>query len=165
MVIALASDHAGYELLQDLVDYLESLGHEVHNFGPKTLKPDDDYPDFIIPAAQAVARGECERGIVLGGDGEGEAMAANKIKGIRCALFYGPAVPRRVVDAAGRVSHDPYEIVKLTRLHNDANMISLAARFVALTDIKQVVKLWLDASFSNEERHKRRIDKLNNPGI
>ena len=164
MIIALASDHAGYEQLKDLVEYLESLGHEVRGFGPQSLNPSDDYPDFIIPAAKAVASGECDRGIVLGGDGEGETMAANKIKGVRCAVFYGPAVPRAVVDAKGRVSHDPYEIVKLSRLHNDANVLSLATRFVALSDMKHVIKLWLGTPFSKEERHVRRIDKINQLG-
>lgn len=164
MKIALASDHAGFEQLKSLAEYLESLGHETEDFGPKSLKTDDDYPDFIVPAAEAVARGECQKGVVLGGDGEGEAMAANKIKGVRCALFYGPAVPRRVVDAGGRVSHDPYEAVKLTRLHNDANMLSLAARFVPLEDMKKVIKLWLETDFSGEERHARRIGKVNELG-
>src|SRR4051812_3944556 len=164
MIIALASDHAGFEQLNDLAEYLEDLGHEVRNFGPKSLKPDDDYPDFILPAAQAVAEGDCERGIILGGDGEGEAMAANKIKGVRCAVFYAAATPRRVVDAGGRVSHDPLEIVRLTRLHNDANMLSLGARFLAILDMKNVIKLWLETPFSDEERHRRRIEKLRDLG-
>ena len=164
MKIALASDHAGFEQLNELATYLESLGHQIENFGPKNLSPDDDYPDFIIPAAKSVASGESERGIVLGGDGEGEAMSANKIKGVRCAVFYGPAVPRKVVDIKGRVSHDPYEIIKLTRQHNDANMLSLAARFTTVADMKHIVKLWLETPFSNEERHRRRIGKLDGLG-
>jgi ribose 5-phosphate isomerase B len=164
MKIALASDHAGFEQLKELADFLESLGHEVVNLGPKSLNPDDDYPDFIVPAAKAVATSECERGIILGGDGQGEAMAANKIKRIRCAVFYGPAVPRKVVDVKGRISHNPYEIVNLSRQHNDANILSLAARFVVLEDMKQVIKLWLETPFSNEDRHKRRIDKINELG-
>ncbi len=164
MKIALAGDHAGFTQLTELADYLESLGYEVKNFGPSSLKPDDDYPDFILPAAKAVASGECQCGIILGSSGQGEAMAANKIQGIRCAVFYGPAVPHRVVDASGRTSHDPYEIVRLSRQHNDANMLSLAARFVSVADMKHVIKLWLDTPFSNEERHQRRIAKFNNLG-
>ncbi|HSX17997.1 MAG TPA: RpiB/LacA/LacB family sugar-phosphate isomerase [Candidatus Saccharimonadales bacterium] len=164
MKIALATDHAGYEQLKELSAYLESSGHDIKNFGPTSLKPDDDYPDFILPAAKSVATGECDRGIILGGSGEGEAMAANKIKGIRCAVFYGPAVPRRVIDAGGRTSHDPYEIIRLSRQHNDSNMLSLAARFVALSDMKQVIKLWLETPFSDEERHKRRLGKINKLG-
>ena len=164
MKIALASDHAGFSQLKGLQEYLESLGHEVSNFGPKKFDPDDDYPDFIVPAAMAVAGGECERGIILGGSGQGEAMAANKVRGVRCAVFYGPAVPRKVVDAEGRTSHNPYEIVKLTRQHNDANMLSFAARFVAMSDIKQVIKLWLETTFSNDDRHRRRNHKLDELG-
>jgi ribose 5-phosphate isomerase B len=160
MTIALATDHAGLQQLKELKEYLEDLGHSCLDFGPSSLKPDDDYPDFIFPAARAVASGECQLGIILGGSGEGEAMAANRIKGVRCSVFYGPAVPRKVVDVSGRVSHDPYEIVRLSRQHNDANMLSLAARFVSLQDMKQVIRLWLETQFSGEERHKRRNSKL-----
>ncbi len=160
MKIALATDHAGFEQLKDLQLYLESLGHECENFGPTALNLGDDYPDFIFKAAKAVATSSYERGIILGASGEGEAMAANRLRGVRCAVFYGPAVARKVVDINGRVSHDPYEIVRLSRLHNDSNILSLAARFVTLEDMKQVVKLWLETDFSNEPRHVRRIEKL-----
>ena len=160
MTIALASDHAGFEQLKQLQDFLESKGYQCHNFGPVDLTPDDDYPDFIFPAAKAVASGGCERGIILGRSGEGEAMAANRIKGVRCAVFYGPAVPRRVVDAHGRTSHDPYEIIRLVRQHNDSNMLSLGSSFVSFKDIKNVVKLWLETPFSGEDRHARRNKKL-----
>ena len=160
MNIALASDHAGYQQLKELQAYLESIGHNCRNFGPSSLNPDDDYPDFVLPAAKAVAKGEVERGIILGGSGQGEAMAANRVRGVRCAVFYGPAVPRKVVNAEGRVSHDPYEIVRLSRQHNDANMLSLAARFVTLKDMRNVIKLWLETSFGDEPRHIRRNLKL-----
>ena len=160
MTIALASDHAGFEQLKQIQSFLEAAGHQCHNFGPVSLRPDDDYPDFIFEAAKAVASGGCERGIIMGRSGEGEAMAANRIKGVRCAVFYGPAIARRVVDARGRTSHDPYEIIRLSRQHNDSNMISLAASFVSFEDIKNVVKLWLETPFSGEERHERRNKKL-----
>jgi ribose 5-phosphate isomerase B len=164
MKIALASDHAGFEQLNELVEHIQLLGHEVKNFGPTTFNPDDDYPDFILPAARAVALGECQKGIILGGSGQGEAIAANKIKGIRCAVFYGPAVPRKVIDATGRQSHDPYEIIRLSREHNDSNMLSLAARFVALVDMKRIIQLWLEVPFSNDERHSRRLRVINELG-
>lgn len=160
MTVVLASDHAGFEQLKQLQDFLESIGHQCHNFGPAALTPDDDYPDFIFPAAKAVASGGCQRGIILGRTGEGEAMAANRIKGVRCAVFYGPAVARRVVDAHGKTSHDPYEIIRLVRGHNDSNMLSLATSFLSLEDIKNVVKLWLETPFSGEDRHARRNKKL-----
>ena len=165
MKIALASDHAGFEQMKEIAQYLESLGHEYKNFGPSRLNPDDDYPDYIFKAAHAVSSGEYERGIIIGGSGEGEAMAANRLKGVRCAVFYGPAVPRKVVDAAGRVSHDPYEIVRLSRMHNNSNMLSLAARFVALGDMKMVIKLWLETLFSEESRHIRRNKELDEGGL
>jgi ribose 5-phosphate isomerase B len=160
MKIALATDHTGFEQLKDIEVYLESLGHSCQNFGPATLNINDDYPGFIFLAAQAVANGNCEKAVVFGGDGEGEAMAANRLKGVRCAVFYGPAVVGRIIDANGRVSSSPYEIIKLTRQHNDANVLSIGARFVSLEDMKMVIKLWLETPFSGEPRHVRRIDKL-----
>lgn len=165
MTIALATDHAGFEQLKELQAFLQSLGHETLNFGPKSFNPDDDYPDFIMPAAKAVAEGKCQFGIILGGSGQGEAMAANRIKGVRCGLFYSVATPRGVVDASGRVSRDPYEIVRLSREHNNANMLSLAARFVNLNEMKQVIKLWLETAFSQADRHQRRIEKLDKSSI
>jgi ribose 5-phosphate isomerase B len=87
-------------------------------------------------------------------------MAANRLKGIRCAVFYGPAVVGRIIDANGRVSSSPYEIVRLSREHNDSNMLSVAASFVSLNDMQQVVNLWLNTEFTNEPRHIRRINKL-----
>jgi ribose 5-phosphate isomerase B len=160
MKIALATDHAGFEQLKELQSYLESLGHECWNFGPKEFVSDDDYPDFIRPAAEKVSNGECERGIILGGSGQGEAMVANRVTGVRCAVFYGPAVPLRIIDADGQESRDPYAIVRLSREHNNANVLSLAARFVSLEDMKNVIKIWLETDFSGNERHQRRIKKI-----
>jgi ribose 5-phosphate isomerase B len=160
MHIALATDHAGFEQLKLLQAYLESLGHSCHNFGPQEFNPNDDYPDFIRLAAQGVGSNEFERGIILGGSGQGEAMTANRVHGVRCALFYGPVVPLRVIDAEGTESRDPYAIVRLSREHNNANMLSLAARFVSLEDMKNVIKIWLETGFSDNERHQRRIEKI-----
>jgi ribose 5-phosphate isomerase B len=165
MKIALATDHAGFEQLLEIAKYLESLGYECHNFGPKSLDLADDYPDFIFKAAEAVSKGECQYGIVLGSSGQGEAMAANRFKGVRCAVYYGPAVAGRVIDAEGKLSNSPYQIVKLSREHNHANMLSIAARFVVLKDILGVVKLWLDTPYSDEPRHTRRVEKLNQFGV
>jgi len=160
MIIALASDHAGYAQLKDLQVFLERAGHTCLYFGPHRFNPTDDYPDYIFPAAQSVASGKSQAGIIIGGDGEGEAMAANRLKGVRCAVFYGPAVAKAPVDAEGDISHDPFEVIKLTRLHNNANMLSLGARFLTLKDMQNAVKLWLDTDFSKAERHQRRIEKL-----
>jgi len=160
MIIALAADHAGYEQAGSLKLWLEEQEHTVQSFLPEALQPDDDYPDFMFPAARAVAQGTVERAILLGGSGQGEAMAANRIQGVRCAVFYGTAIAKGVVDAAGRSSHDPYEIVRLNRQHNDANALAIGVRFVSLEEIKQVVKLWLATPPPTEERHQRRITKL-----
>lgn len=160
MKIATTTDHGGYEALQELKTYVESLGHEVVDFGPKSLDMDDDYPDFMFPAARAVAEGECEVGIILGGSGQGEAMAANRFKGVRAAVFYTPAIAKTAVDAEGNTSDDPYEILKLTRQHNHANVLSLSGRFLTLDEMKQAVKIWLETPYSEAERHARRVGKL-----
>jgi ribose 5-phosphate isomerase B len=160
MKIAVTTDHAGFEALKQLKIYIESLGHEYVDFGPKELDTEDDYPDFMFPAALAVARGECEAGIILGGSGQGEAMAANRIKGVRAAVFYGPVTAKVAINAEGDLSDDPYEIVKLSRQHNDANVLSLSGRFLTLEEMKLAIRIWLETAFSNAERHARRIQKL-----
>ena len=160
MKIAVSTDHAGYEALKQLKVFLQDQGHEVVDYGPRELDVDDDYPDFIFPAAQAVATGECEKGIILGGSGNGEAMAANRVKGIRCALFYGPVLAKEAVDAEGHMSDDPYEIVKLSRQHNDANMLSLSGRFLTLNEMHEAIRVWLETPFTGLDRHARRITKL-----
>lgn len=160
MKIALAADHTGFEQLRELEVYLVSLGHVCQNFGPKSLNAEDDFPVFIEPAAQAVAAGEYHRGIIMGGSGQGEAMVANRVKGIRCALFYGTAVAKRAVDAEGHKNFDPYEIVRLSREHNDSNVLSIGIRFVNLMEIQQAVKVWLETPFSGIDRHMRRIQEI-----
>lgn len=150
MKIAVGTDHAGFELLVELKVFLQELGHQVVDYGPRSLNPDDDYPDFILPTAQAVSNGDCQYGIILGGSGQGEAMAANRLKGVRAAVFYGSP-------AAG---DGQLEIIRLSRQHNDANILSLGARFIGLDQAKQAVQTWLDTPFSGEERHRRRIEKL-----
>ncbi len=160
MNIALSTDHAGYEALKSLKTFLEQQGHQVIDFGPKTFDPDDDYPDFIFPAAKSVSNGEVEYGIIMGSSGQGEAMAANRVKGVRCALYYGPAIPPGAVDVEGKFADDEYEIVRLSKEHNNANMLSLAARFLTQEEIRKVVSIWLESPFSGVERHSRRIKKI-----
>lgn len=160
MRIAISTDHAGFQDLQKLRDLLARLGHEFVDFGPASLEPSDDYPDYIYPAAKAVAAKDCDMGIIYGGSGQGEAMVANRVKGVRCAVYYGPAIATGPVDAAGTEALDNFEILRLSRKHNDANMLSLGARFLAWRDIEHAVKLWLDTPFSDDERHIRRINKI-----
>jgi ribose 5-phosphate isomerase B len=160
MKIAVTTDHAGFEALQQIKTFLGSLGHELVDYGPSNFDAEDDYPDFMFPAARAVASGECERAVILGGSGQGEAMAANRVKGVRAAVFYGPVVAKTAVDADGTASDDPYEIVKLSRQHNDANVLSLSGRFLTFDEMKQAIQVWLVTPFSGAERHARRIQKL-----
>ena len=128
MRIALASDHAGYAYKTLIAAHLTAAGHEVVDFGTFSTEP-VDYPNFIHPAAIAVARGECERGVVLGGSGNGEAMAANRHRGVRCALCWSE------------------ESARLARLHNDANMIALGERMIDADLALRIVDLWLSTPF------------------
>lgn len=160
MKIALTTDHAGYEALKELKVFIESLGHEGVDFGPQDFDADDDYPDFMFPAAVAVSEGTCDVGIIMGGSGQGEAIASNRFKNVRCAIFYGPVVAKVAVDAGGTISDDPYEIIKLSRQHNNANMLSLSARFLTMEEMRVAVKLWLETPYEVVERHQRRIEKL-----
>ena len=143
MIIHLATDHAGLDLKNSIKTYLLNKGFEVKDHGAHEYDPQDDYPDFIFPCAKAVAKNIDSRGIILGGSGQGEAMAANRIKGIRAAVFY----------------NGPQEIIKLSREHNNANILSLGARFMTEEDIRNVINIWLKEPFGGD-RHQRRIDKL-----
>ncbi|MBW3568936.1 RpiB/LacA/LacB family sugar-phosphate isomerase [Candidatus Parcubacteria bacterium] len=160
MKIALSTDHAGFEKLKQLKEFLSDSGHECVNFGPTSYEPNDDYPDFIRPAAEAVASGECQVGIIFGGSGQGEAMTANRVKGARCAVYYGPAKAVDAIDVSGHVAEDDFEILRLSRQHNDANMLSLAGRFLDNQGIELAVSIWLNTKFADEERHVRRIKKI-----
>ena len=160
MKIALSTDHAGFEEIKTLQNFLTSAGHDCISYGPTSLDMDDDYPDYIYPAARAVATGECELGILWGGSGQGEAMVANRVKGVRCAVYYGPAQAKRAINAEGDMAKDDLEILRLSKEHNNANMLSLAARFLDNDDIQQAVTLWLEVRFAGVERHARRIKKI-----
>ena len=150
MKIYIASDHAGFELKRALIEHLRSKGFEVEDCGAHELDPDDDYPDYIFPLATKVARGKPEdKGIVIGGSGQGEAMVANKVKGVRSALYYG-----------GPSTSSGSDIIRLSKEHNDANVLSLGARFLTVDDAKEAVDLWLSTKFSGEERHVRRLGKI-----
>ena len=140
MRIAIASDHAGYLYKEQIKQFLAEKGHEVKDFGTDSAQS-CDYPDFIRPAAQAVAAGEFERGIVLGGSGNGEAMAANKVAGIRCALCWD------------------LRSARFSREHNDANVLSLGERMMSESEALEIVELWLNTKFEGG-RHIRRIEKI-----
>lgn len=165
MTIALSTDHAGLKAIKRLQIFLEAQGYICQSFAPASFNADDDYPDFIRPAAEAVASGVCERGVIMGGSGQGEAMVANRVTGVRCALYYGPARAVEPIDASGTSAIDDFEILRLSRQHNDANMLSIAARFVNQTAIEQAVLLWLETTFSGQERHMRRIHKIDTTNL
>jgi ribose 5-phosphate isomerase B len=162
MKIYIGADHAGYELKEKLKAYLPELGlgYEVIDKGAFSYNEDDDYPDFISEVAKSVASEEGTFGVVIGGSGQGEGMAANRIPGARAAVFYGEMLPVGPVDAEGDTSADPYEIVKLEREHNNANILSLGARFLSVDQAKFAIELFLSTQFGGAERHMRRIKKL-----
>ena len=143
MIIHIATDHAGLELKEKVKSYLSKLDYEVIDHGAYEYDALDDYPDFIFPCAEAVSNDPNSKGIILGGSGQGEAMAANRVKGVRAAVFY----------------NGPDEIIKLSRQHNDANVLSLGARFMSDQEMYKIIELWLSTDFESG-RHKRRIEKL-----
>jgi len=163
MKIYLASDHTGFELKEKIKNFLKEKNYIVEDCGAYELNKDDDYPDFISKAAEKVSNDPTNsRGIILGGSGQAEMMLANKYENVRCALFYGGVVTSEAVDVTGRKSEDPYEIVKLTRLHNDANVLSIGVRFLKKEEAIKAIDVWLETPFSNDERHIRRIKKIAN---
>jgi ribose 5-phosphate isomerase B len=141
MKISLGTDHAGFRYKQKVKELLGKLGHEVKDFGTFSEEP-VDYPVFIRPAAEAVASGECERGIVFGGSGNGEAMTANKVHGVRCALCWNE------------------ETARLSRQHNDANVLSIGERMIPEELALRIVQVWLETPFEGG-RHERRVAMLN----
>lgn len=161
--IALTTDHAGFDQIKQLQEYLTRMGYECVYYGPQKLEVGDDYPDFIRPAAEAVVKGEVEAGIIMGGSGQGEAMVANRVPGVRCAVFYGTAAALSTIDAEGRMAADQYENLRLSRQHNNANMLSLAARFVDQAALEKAADVWLETPFSDVERHIRRVEKIDQP--
>jgi len=142
--IFLASDHAGYEMKEALAPFLTERGFDVEDLGPATLDANDDYPDYLMKLGREVADHRGSFGIGIGGSGQGEAMAANRSPGARAAVYYGGSD----------------EILKLSREHNDANILSIGARFVSIEEAKNAVALWIGTPFPGDERHIRRIKKL-----
>ncbi len=142
--IYFAGDHAGFELKNALIESVREAGHEAFDLGPHTLDSADDYPDYVTPCAQKVSDEPGAFGIIIGASGEGEAMAANRVKGTRAAEWYGGSL----------------DIIRLSREHNDANILSLGARFVSADEAGEAVHTFLTTPFSGAERHLRRIAKF-----
>ncbi|MBC8197346.1 MAG: RpiB/LacA/LacB family sugar-phosphate isomerase [Candidatus Marinimicrobia bacterium] len=143
MEIVLATDHAGFELKELIKKYLVDLDYKVKDFGAFEYEGSDDYPDFIAPASKYISENSDIMGIIFGGSGQGEAISANRFKNIRAAVYYG----------------GPIELIKLSRIHNNANILSLGARFLSLGEAKKVINLWLNTDFEGG-RHLNRINKI-----
>jgi ribose 5-phosphate isomerase B len=152
--VYIAADHAGYSLKEELIPYIGTLGYEVEDLGAHAFDETDDYPDFITPCAQKVVGDMGSFGMILGASGQGEAIAANRIRGVRAAVFYGAPTATQQ-DAQGRV----LDLITSVRAHNDANILSIGARFVSLEEAKEAVNSFLSTPFSGEDRHVRRISK------
>ena len=160
MKIYFAADHAGFELKNKLAAFVrDELGHDVEDCGALSYDVNDDYPRIIASAARKLSAdsmvGKDSRAIVLGASGQGEAMVANRFKGVRCALYYGKP-SRMQTDATG----NELDMLASTRIHNNANALSLGGRFLTEEEAKEVVQKWLAAPFTNEERHVRRVAQI-----
>ncbi|OHA60753.1 MAG: ribose-5-phosphate isomerase [Candidatus Vogelbacteria bacterium RIFOXYD2_FULL_44_9] len=145
MRIFLGTDHAGYELKNQIKIYLRELGYEVNDEGAFELDQQDDYPDFVEIVAKQVASDPVNhRGVIFGASGQGEAMVANRLPKVRAAVYY----------------HHNLDIIKMSRRHNDANVLSIGASYLSEDEAKEAIKVWLATEFSNEERHVRRLKKI-----
>jgi ribose 5-phosphate isomerase B len=149
MKLFISSDHAGFEMKSRLIESLQSNDYEVLDLGPDKYNPEDDYPDFVAPVALAVASNADSRGIIIGGSGQGEAICANRFNGVRAVVYYG----------------GNENIIELSRKHNDSNVLSLGARFLNFNEAASAAQRWLQTPFSYEERHIRRIKKLDRVNI
>ena len=149
MKIYLGTDHAGFELKEKIKAYLKAEDYDVQDQGAFAPDRADDYPDYIKVVAKLVAADPASRGFIFGGSGQGEAICANRYKGVRATVYSGGSL----------------ELVKLAREHNNANVLSLGARFIAFEEAKQVIDLWLKTEFSGEDRHIRRNVKLDTDSI
>ena len=160
MKVFLAADHAGFTLKNALAEHIRTLGYEVEDVGAFASDPDDDYPDFVTVLAKRVADETDARGIIVSGSGQGEAMCANRVKGVRAAVFYGPRRVTVALDIEGGHSEDGYDAVRLPRRHNNANVLSIGARFVSGDDADEAVRIFLETPFSDSPRHARRLAKF-----
>jgi ribose 5-phosphate isomerase B len=154
MKIILASDHAGFARKNELLEYLKQEEFDVEDLGAHVLEPDDDYPRYMAPAAMRVVKDpENTRAIIFGMSGEGEAMVVNRFPGVRATVWYGGTG----MGGSGTAATD---IIRLSREHNDANVLSIGAHFVSKDEMIAAVRLWISTPFSGEARHKRRIEQI-----
>ena len=158
--IYFAADHAGFLLKGALLEHARTLGYDVEDLGAFTSDPEDDYPDFVTPLAKRVAGEPLSFGVVLGGSGQGEAICSNRVSGVRAAVFYGPMRVTNALEIEGGRSQDGYDCVRLPRHHNNANVLSIGARFVSAHEASEAVRIFLETPFSDAPRHARRLAKF-----
>lgn len=157
--IYFAADHAGFTLKAALLEHVRMLGYDVEDLGAMTENPEDDYPDYVTPLAKRVASEPRTFGIIIGGSGQGEAMCANRVDGIHAAVFYGPRQASAMLEIEGGRSEDGFDTVRLPRRHNNANVLSIGARFVSGEEASEAVRIFLETPFSEADRHIRRLAK------
>jgi len=155
MTIHIASDHAGFLLKNTLKEFLQELGYQIVDYGANDFNSNDDYPDFIHKLALVISESPKEKGIIIGGSGQGEAIVANRYKNVRAVVYYGEASNKQT-DIEG----NDLGIIESSVEHNDANILSLGARYISTEKAKEAVKLFLETLFSGQERHLRRIGKI-----
>ena len=160
MKVYFAADHAGFALKNALIEHVRTRGYDVEDLGAFSLDPDDDYPDYVTPLAKRVASEADSCGIFASGSGQGEAMCANRIPGVRAAVFYGEMKVTTALEIEGGHSEDGYDAVRLPRRHNDANVLSIGARFVSGEEADEAVRIFLDTPFSGSPRHARLLSKF-----
>ena len=154
--IFVGADHAGFGLKEKLIPYLLELGYEVKDCGAYEYNEEDDFPDFIIPVAREVSQHSNDtKGIILGGSGQGEAMAANKFNNVRAAVFYGE---RHYL--ASETEEENESIISITRADNDSNVLALGARFITEEEMREAVREWLETPFKNSDKYVRRNNKM-----
>lgn len=158
MKVYLAADHAGFKLKERLKEFLKLNGHNVGDYGAYELNPADDYPDIIFPMALEVAKDPESMGIAIGFSGEGEAIAANQVPGIRAVVYYGK--PAKISEIGKEREDKPKDIIVLSREDNNANVLAIGAGFVGPEEAIEVVEKWLKTLFGSEERHVRRLKKI-----
>jgi len=144
--IFISGDHAGFKIKEKVILWLEKSGYKVKDCGPYEYNKSDDYPDFVMPMSKEVSKNKNYRGIIIAGSGQGEVIASNRIKNIRTAIYYGGISPNK--------------ILRLSRAHNNSNVLSLGAFFINEKEIKNAIKIWLNSPFSEDIRHKRRLKKI-----
>lgn len=162
MNVLIAADHAGLRMKAALMAHIETLGYSVEDLGAYSLDPNDDYPEFVTPLASRVAKETDTEtfGIICAGSGQGEAMCANRLPGARAAVFYAALAASDALDTEGSHSEDGYDVVRLARKHNDANILSIGSRFVSMNEATEAVRVFLTTPFSGDERHVRRLSKF-----